>query len=196
MTAIATATPATSPARRHTPDDVLAMEDHGLYELVDGQLVEKHMGADSTIVVGEITGHLWLHNRQSRAGHVMPEQSYQAFPRTPGQVRRPDVSFVAAGRMPAPRPPGHLPVRPDLAVEVVSPTDNAYELQDKLADYRSAGVPLVWVVWPHVHLVQQHTPGRPIVELFPGDTLTGGDVLPGFAVAVAELFAASAVPAD
>ncbi len=118
----------------------------------------------------------------------MPEQSYLASPRRPGQVRRPDVSFVTTDRMPVPRPPGHLPFRPDLAVEVVSPTDNAYELQDKLADHRSAGVPLVWVVWPHVQLVQQHAPGKPMAEFHSGDTLTGGDVLPGLAVAVSDLF--------
>ena len=180
--------------RQYTPDDVIAMEEHGLFELVDGQLLEKRMGMDSTTVVGEVTGQLWHYNRLARAGHVMPEQSYQAFPRSPGQVRRPDVSFLSNGRVPLPRPSGHLPIRPDLAVEVVSPTDNAYELQDKLADYRSADVPLVWVVWPHVQLVQQHRPNQPIVEFRPGDTLTGGDVLPGLAVAVADLFPAP--PAD
>ena len=99
------------------------------------------------------------------------------------------MSYVLAGRMPTPRPSGHLRFRPDVAVEVVSPTDNAYELQAKLADYRSVAIPLVWVVWPHVRLVQVHTPDNPIVELRDGDTLTAGDALPGFAVAVADLFA-------
>ena len=94
-----------------------------------------------------------------------------------------------AGRVPTPRP-GTCRSGRTAAVEVVSPTDNAYELQDKLDDYRSVGIPLVWVVWRHVRLVQLRVDaaGRPIVELRPGETLTGGDVLPGFAVAVAELF--------
>ena len=201
MTAIATAPPqlaapaAMVPDPGITPDDLLALDGEGLFELVDGRLVEKRMGADATLIVTEVVFHLRTHVGPGRAGYVMPEQTFQCFPDDPGRVRRPDVAYVAAGRMPDPRPPGHLPIRPDLAVEVVSPSDNAYDLEQKLDDYRSAQIPLVWVLFPHVRLVRVHAPGQPNVERRPGDTLDGGPVLPGFAVAVADLFPPAAADA-
>ena len=115
-------------------------------------------------------------------------QTFQCFPSDPDQIRRPDVAFLIAARVPRPWPTGHLRLRPDLAVEVLSPNDVAVDLELKLDDYRSAGVPMVWVVVPDVRLVRVHPLGGPIVELRPGDTLAGGDVLPGFAVPVADLF--------
>ena len=197
MTAIATAPPPSTATPQFATDPGSTSADGDeLYELVYGRVVEKRMGFDANWTAGRITGFITIHLLQTGAGDVLPEQSFQCFPDDPDGFRRPDVAFIAAGRVPTPPPAGHMPIRPDLAVEVVSPTDNAYDLQDKLDDYRSVGIPLVWVVWPHVRLVQLLVPGQPIVELRPGDTLTGGDVLPGFAVAVAELFrpAAAAQP--
>ncbi len=174
--------------RRATPDDLVRVEDRGLYELVDGQLVEKRMGSEASWIAGRIKYHLTAHVLETRAGEVLPEQTYLCFPDDPDQTRRPDVSLIVTARVPRPWPTGHLTVRPDLAVEVVSPNDAAIELEIKLDDYRSAGIPLVWVVIPDVRLVRVHRLGGPITEVRPGDILGGEPVLPGFAVAVADLF--------
>jgi Uma2 family endonuclease len=172
------------------PDDLLRMESSGLFELSEGRLLEKHMGYDANWTAGQIAARLNVYMWQSRAGDVLPEQSFRCFPDDTRAVRRPDVAFIAADRIPSPRPTGHVPIRPDLAIEVVSPTDEVDELELKLADYRAAGIPLIWVVIPAVRLVRIFRPDAPIAELRVGETLTGDPVLPGFSVAVADLFPA------
>ncbi len=79
--------------------------------------------------------------------------------------------------------------RPDLAVEIVSPNDRADDINDKVHEYLEAGARLVWVFWPRRRAVMVHEPDQPIHELGPDDFLDGGDVLPGFRVRVADLFA-------
>ncbi len=191
MTAIAAPPPVPSiPLGVVSPDDLLTMD--GLFELTNGRLLEKRMGLDANWTAGRITYFLTGYLIQTRAGDVVPEQTFQCFPDDPGGVRRPDVAFVAAGRLPVPWPPGHVRVRPDLAVEVTSPNDEVDELELKLADYRSAGVPLVWVVIPAVRLVRVLRLDGSVAHLRDGDTLDGDAVLPGFAVAVADLFPAVA----
>ena len=195
MTAIATATvsPTAAPASL-TPEDLLGMD--GLFELSYGRLLQKRMGAEANWTAGEITFWLKLHLRDTAAaGDVLPEQSFQCFPNDPAAVRRPDVAFVAAGRLPSPLPTGHVRARPDLAIEVTSPNDEVDELELKLVDYRAAAIPLIWVVIPAVRTVRVYRLGESAaVELRPGDTLDGGPVLPGFAVAVGDLFRPAAVP--
>ncbi len=118
----------------------------------------------------------------------MCEITFQCLLSKPSQVRRPDIAFITAGRLAGVPDEGHVPIRPDLAVEVVSPGDIVYELDEELLDYANAGVPLVWVVYPAARIVRVFRPGRPIDQLSDGDTLHGGDVLPGFAVALGDLW--------
>ena len=77
---------------------------------------------------------------------------------------------------------------PDLAVEVVSPNDRPQEIADKVDLYLTHGVPLVWVAYPRSRQVVVHRPGQEPLILSEGDTLDGGDVLPGFQLPVAEVF--------
>ena len=131
----------------------------------------------------------------SRNGHPGPlmgsDGGYRIFPWAPDDVRMPDVSFVHADRVGQFPTRGWLDVPPDLAVEVVSPTDSASLVQLKAHDYIRAGVPLVWVVFPESRTVEVRRAGSTTIEvLSETDTLSGGDVLPGFSVAVSELFPA------
>jgi Uma2 family endonuclease len=104
-------------------------------------------------------------------------------------VRAPDVAFVRADRMPTGRAlRAFLPLAPDLAVEVLSASDTATELAEKLDDYLAAGTPLVWLVDPARRTVQVHTRDAPVRRLAAPDVLDGAPVLPGFRCAVAELF--------
>ena len=76
-----------------------------------------------------------------------------------------------------------------MVVEVVSPNDTGYEIEEKFQDYLSAGIPLMWWVYPNFKFVRVHEPGKASRDLHLGSTLDGGDVLPGFRCEVAELFA-------
>ncbi|MCS7167969.1 MAG: Uma2 family endonuclease [Gemmatales bacterium] len=107
--------------------------------------------------------------------------------------RRPDVAFVSAQRWPLDKPlpaQGDAPVVPDLVVEVISPNDTAEKLLTKLLEYFRHGVRLVWVVYPLQKLVYVYTGPTAVRILTEQDELDGGEVLPGFRLQLAELFAA------
>ena len=84
---------------------------------------------------------------------------------------------------------GFRPGAPDLAVEVMSPGDTKREVADKVAEWLEAGAAMVWVVDPKLRAVTVYRPFTDSVTLTAGDTLDGGDVVPGFQIAVSEIFA-------
>ena len=107
--------------------------------------------------------------------------------RDPDAVRAPDLAFIRADR--SDLSDGYYPGAPDLAVEVLEPVDRPDYVREKVAEWLEAGTRAVWVVDPHARRVTIHEPrGEPRV-FGDSDTLPGGDVLPGFALAVAEVFA-------
>ena len=133
--------------------------------------------------------------RKNRLGIVLGEAGMMRL--APGLVRIPDVSFVSWDRLPERRVPREpIPdLVPDLAVEVISRHNTRQEMDRKLQDYFTAGVRLVWYVY--------HTPRREVwVYVSPteytvvreDETLDGGAVLPGFQLALADLFAEPAGP--
>lgn len=172
---------------RFTPDDLLRMEDDGLFELIDGRLVERHMGYLSSLTAGRVTNALFTHASKQQLGDVLPEQSFRCFPHEPDRIRRPDVAFILASRASGLPMEGHVPIAPDIAVEVVSPTDLIYDLDEKLADYRAAGIKLIWVLNPNSRTLRIHRPDHSVTELDESGILKGESVLPDFAIAVAEL---------
>jgi Uma2 family endonuclease len=104
-----------------------------------------------------------------------------------GEPYLPDAAFISKTRQPAVSHAAYNPNAPDLAVEVVSPTDSEKHLRRKLANYLAAGT-RVWVVYPDTKEVEDYAPGQP-AHIVPVDgTLDGGGVLPGFRLAVKEIF--------
>jgi Uma2 family endonuclease len=176
-----------SPVSLFTPDDVLKLEDESLNELVDGKLVEKNISSLANRTAGLIASALIVHCHPRGLGEVYPEQTFQCFPEDPDRIRRPDVSFIAADRASGVDEEGHIRIHPDIAIEVVSPTDKIYELDKKLIDYRSAGVKLVWVVNPNARTLRIHRPDHSLTELIETDTLSGESVLPDFSVKLSEV---------
>ena len=83
---------------------------------------------------------------------------------------------------------GHVLIYPDLAVEVVSPNDLAYETQEKVEEYLRAEVPLIWVIYPQDHVVLVYRKDGSTARLCDGDELSGEDVVPGFSCRVHDLF--------
>lgn len=181
---------ATATEARSTPEDLLAMPDGKSYELVGGRLVERNMGAESSRVGGRLYSRLERHCDDHNLGIVWPaDNGYQCFPHDPDLVRKPDVSFVRRGRLPGDvAPKGWVKVPPDLAVEVVSPRDRVYQLDEKLADYRRVRVPLVWVINPELRTVTVYRIDGSIRLLFEDDELSGEDVIPGFRSPIREIF--------
>ena len=107
----------------------------------------------------------------------------------PDTVRAPDVSFVRAERIPSGGlAAGYWPGAPDLAVEVLSPSDRYPEVQRKVQEYLDAGTWLVWVVDPESRTATVFHPGGRSIFLDCDGVLDGGAVLPGFKLALNEVW--------
>jgi Uma2 family endonuclease len=173
------------------PDDLLAMPGGDSYELIDGRPVEKPMGAKADEIALSLAVALRQYVRAKQLGRVYGAQTgYRCFPGRTKQVRKPDVSFVARGRLPNDETPeGDILIAPDLAVESVSANDTYAEVEVKVQEFLAAGVKLVWVICPASKTVLVRRPGRTCSDLTEADTLSGEDVVPGFSCPVAELFA-------
>jgi Uma2 family endonuclease len=106
----------------------------------------------------------------------------------PDTVRGPDVAVVRRDRVPAGSGPGFLRGAPDLAVEVVSPSNSAAELQEKVAEYLGGGARCVWVVYPATRTVVVNDSVRTATVIRHDEPLLAGDVLPGLPFTVGDLF--------
>ena len=119
---------------------------------------------------------------------LIPDAGYQCFPYQPNLVRKPDVSFIRYGRLPGGElPKGWIKIPPDLAVEVISPKDLVEALEEKLEDYRRAGVPLIWVINPRSRTARVHRKDGTASDLHEEDELSGEDVIPGFRCPLREI---------
>lgn len=172
------------------PEDLLRMPNGEHYELIDGRPKEKSMGAESDEIGGLLLTQLNIFIRPTKLGRAYASQTgFQCFPGKPKLVRMPDTSFVSAGRLPNDRSPeGYIKVAPDIAVEVVSPNETYEEVEEKVAEYRSAGVKLIWIISPKSKTVMIRRADGTCAEVGEAGALSGENVLPGFTCAVAELF--------
>jgi Uma2 family endonuclease len=165
-------------------------EPEGLYEVIDGRVVEKPMGAYEVWLAGEIYDLIKQHVKDKSLGRVVQEMIFDLRP-TIDRERRPDVAFISFERWAQNR---RVPktrswaVVPDLAVEIVSPTNTAYEIAEKLEEYFRVGMRSVWVVYPPQCKVYAYTSPKEVRVLTTGDVLDGGDVLPGFRLPVEKIF--------
>lgn len=181
----------------YTPEQLLSLPDNGKgYELVGGRLVEKKIGGFASWVAAQISYLLVVFGQNRGLGWVLDsEGSYQCFTEDPRKVRKPDVSFLRRGRFPDERiPDGHVMIPPDLAVEVISPNDTAYEVDAKVLDYLAAEVPLVWVVNPQTRTVHVYRAEGSVERLREEDELTAPDLLPELRCRVVDLFSLPAAP--
>jgi Uma2 family endonuclease len=160
-------------------------------ELSEGKLIKmspsggKHGGITSKLdrVIG---GYVEDNNLGYTTG---AETGYILFKNPNGKdtVRAPDFGFVAAHRLPDGLPDEYIPLAPDLAVEVISPNDRADEIEGKRRDYLKYGTRMVVFVYPKFKTLKVHTAAG-VQELGIDDTFDGGDVLPGFKLAVRDIF--------
>ena len=174
-------------ARCYTADEVLDLpNDDRIWELVDGQLVEKHVANRAAEVALEMAVR-FRDYRKTNGGVVIPPEGFVRLFGSPNQLKRPDSGFVVTGRLPNDDlGDGYLDIPADVIVEVVSPRDEAEKVEAKVRAYLAAGVRNVWLIYPRAGTVHvRSADGSRILDV--EGVLTAEDVLPGFSVPVAEL---------
>lgn len=175
-----------------TAAELLAMpKQDRLYELVQGEL---HMmapaGGEHGMVEATLLALLHAFATPRKLGRVLPGDTGFILALNPDTVRSPDVAFISHERLVGnERPEGFFAVAPDLAVEIVSPSDRTYELDEKVQTWLQAGTRLVWVINPKPRTITVYAADQRPIILRAADQLDGGDVLPGFTIRVADLFA-------
>lgn len=157
-------------------------------ELVRGEVVEMapvggiHGGVAANLVVA-----LHPYVRQNNLGRVMVQTGYR-LRRDPDTVSAPDVSFIRAERIPEGLPRGFVEGPPDLAVEVVSPSDTAAEMEGKVHDYLRNGAQRVWVAYSGARRVLAYSHDGTVRWYHEGDNLEDEELLSGFSLPLVELF--------
>lgn len=158
-------------------------------ELVRGEVVETMPpGGQRGAIAVVLAMLLRLWTQRVGGGYVGVEAGY-ILARTPDTVRGPDVSYIRAERLPPTGiPEGFWTLAPDLAVEIVSPSETADEVREKVRDFLAAGTPLVWTIYPRSQEVIVHTPDG-LGRTYSGDdVLENEHVLPGFSCRVADVW--------
>ncbi len=161
-----------------------------LYEIIDGKVVEKTTGVYEVHVANLVAFFLSRFVFDHRLGYVESEMLFH-FGGDGRRQRRPDVAFISYDRWPKGKrftSENSLKVVPDLVVEVVSPSNFANEVEEKVVEYLRAGVRLVWVVHTTTGRIYAHD-GSPIVRVFDRTSeIDAGQVLPDFRLDLAEVF--------
>ncbi len=166
-------------------------ESGSLYEIVNGQRVEKPpMGNFQVWVASILVERLGYFARTNGLGRVVSEMLFKIH-LSVGRKRRPDVAFVSFERWARDRKiniEDGWDVIPDLAIEVVSPSNSAEEVVGKIDEYFRAGVRGVWVIYPITRQIYVHESPSMVRVLKITDELDGSELLPGFRLSLAELF--------
>jgi Uma2 family endonuclease len=179
-----------------TEDDLLRAKRFGspkLIELIDGVLVGKPVGSPESLLGGIVIHMLGEYLQTHNIGVVLPADGL--FRLAPGLVRLPDVSFirweawtkdVAAQQI--------TPIAPDLAIEILSPSNTKREIDRKIRDLFLAGTRLVWVIQPKTQTAEVYTAPDERKRIGKGGLLDGAPVLPGFKLSLTDLFARATPP--
>lgn len=158
-----------------------------LFEFIGGEIVEVPSKPYASKVGYNVGLPVGFFVKEHKLGHVTGEAGGYIVA---GERYAPDVAFISYARQPELAREGYNPNPPDLAIEVEFPTSTQSErnLRIKLINYLSVGT-VVWVIYPETKEVEVYLPGHPAKILGLNDTLDGGDVLPGFQLAVRDIFA-------
>lgn len=162
--------------------------DHLRFELFDGELIEMSGpgGVHGRIAI-KLGSYLFIFAEENKLGIVTGETGYHpAGDRY--NLLLPDVAFISFERAPDPFPDKLVPVMPDIAVEIKSPSNSLAELRDKAQRYMRLGTSLIWIIMPADQSIEIHRAQTSVETLAIDDTLSGADVLPGFKLELRRLF--------
>ncbi len=163
-----------------------------LFEVVQGVRVEKAMSAFQLWLGSRIHGRLDQYCLEHGIGIAVSEMMFRIPSR--GNDRKPDVAFVSSARWPMNRVVPSVqawPVVPDLAIEVVSPTDTVFNVFDKVQEYFEADVRQVWLILSNIKQAYIFSSPDAVKIIGSDGELTGGDVVPGFRLPMRMLFPVS-----
>ncbi|MCA9241126.1 MAG: Uma2 family endonuclease [Planctomycetales bacterium] len=183
---------ATPPPGAATEEDLLRLldgEPKRLCELIDGILVEKAMGFQESTLAAYLTALLVVHVRDKNLGLVAGADGPWRL--NPRRVRLPDIAFIGWDRLPGRKQPTTpiIDTPPDLAIEVLSPSNRPGEMLAKRRDFFAAGVSLVWEIDPRARTVSVYTgPETAECNLSGEDTLSAPGLLSNFSLKLSELF--------
>jgi Uma2 family endonuclease len=178
------------PIKVWTDQELMALPDDGnKYELVDGELVVSNSGLEHGYIGVILASALYSFVISRKLGVVL--DSSTAFTMKTGNKRSPDVSFLSKNRLQGLKklPKGFGQGAPDLAVEILSPSNTTAEIHSKIVEYLENGTKLIWVINPEEEYVlvykSRPSPDRLLSSV---DILSGEETLPDFSIAVADLF--------
>ena len=164
-------------------------QNHGRYELVKGRVVELAPANEQHGSVALNIGTAFnLYSRQHSIGRATVETGH-VLRRSPDTVRGPDVAFILAGKDEWESLSGGFSLgAPDIAVEVVSPSNTATDMTRKVSEYLAAGSQRVWAVYPTTRTVSVHRADGTTVAYTDEDVITDEELLPGFSLPLTEIF--------
>jgi Uma2 family endonuclease len=173
---------------------VEAIEGFEHLEVMDGEWVgfgedEYMAGEEHGRLEYKLILRLGNHVEQHKLGMLYTGDTDFVLDGEPGNIRvkpRPDIAFVASSRLKKSK--GYIHGAPDLAVEIISPTERPGQIQKKLGQYLEFGVKQVWHVYPDSREIVVHFPDNTSKTYRVSDTISGGDLLPGFTLNVGQLF--------
>jgi len=176
-----------------TAEQLFQAGDIGHCELVRGELIMMSpAGVEHGRIVARLARRLGNQVEDRGVGTVLAGDVGFRIGHDPDTVRAPDVALLRTERIPPVLLWGFFEGAPDLAVEVLSPSDRPGEASAKAHEWLAAGCRLVWVVDPATRTVTQYRSHTDIAVLTDSDTLGGGDVVPAFSIAVGEIFSKGA----
>lgn len=178
--------PAAPAGRRLSEDEFMRLPDDGRkYELVDGELKE----VPTSFLHDTIGIQLAVRLQPFARGRGFLAGSQAGFRMASRNVRCPDVSFTRKERLPGGKPPDTFgDAAPDLCIEIISPSEERADMQRKVREYFASGAEQVWHLFPDARQVIVYRAPDDSATLEAADEITGGDLLPGFACRVADLF--------
>ncbi|HET6575441.1 MAG TPA: Uma2 family endonuclease [Fimbriiglobus sp.] len=179
------------------PDTIVLARLPDRYEVVNGEVVEvPPMSFYAVEVANLLNKAIVLYLLDNDIGRSRIDLLYRIpIPEDKTRNRNPDVAFISYDRWPRDLmlslTGNALDVVPDLAVEVVSPTDPAEDVQEKAREYVRGGVRVAWQVYPRLRELHAYDGSSSIKVYTAADDLDGGPVLPGFKVKMTDLFPAT-----
>lgn len=157
-----------------------------LFELIDGEIVEKKPTQQHGMIAMNLGAELTFFVKKHKLGRVGGEVRHRTAKDTVNSLM-PDISFTSGNRPLVTE--GSVMQMPDLAIEIRSPDDSLKQMREKAEYYLANGSRLVWLVVPGKRYVEVHRPNQEEEIMFGSDVLDGGDVLPGFTLPIADVFA-------
>lgn len=169
-------------------EELMQLPDDGhKYEYVDGELKVSPAGILHEIIGVKLIYKLYEFVKKHKLGYVCGSSA--GYRMKSGNTRSPDVSFINKSKLPEGKSPeGFAHFAPNLAVEILSPSDSLKGVQEKIKEYFDNGSELVWIINPKKRTAKDYRSLNNYEILHENDKLTGGDVLPGFSCDLKDLF--------